>query len=115
MKEHDAMIAFGALAQEHRLRIVRRLVKAGPDGLSAGVLAEVAGISSSNVSFHLSHLERAGLVQARRMSRSIIYSILFPALSDLIDFLTNDCCEGRPDVCWPNSSTNCKPKRKAHV
>jgi ArsR family transcriptional regulator, arsenate/arsenite/antimonite-responsive transcriptional repressor len=115
MTEQDAIVAFGALSQEHRLRIVRRLVKAGTEGLSAGALAEAVGISPSNVSFHLSHLERAKLIRSRRESRSIIYSLAFPALSGLIGFLMNDCCDGHPEICLPNSASTCKPKRKAHV
>jgi ArsR family transcriptional regulator, arsenate/arsenite/antimonite-responsive transcriptional repressor len=115
MTEQDAIAAFGALSQVHRLRIVRRLVKAGTDGLSAGALAEAVGISPSNVSFHLSHLERAGLIQSRRESRSILYSLTFSALSGLVGFLMNDCCDSHPEICLPNSVFNCKPKRKAHV
>jgi DNA-binding transcriptional ArsR family regulator len=115
MKESQALDVFAALAQEHRLRIVRRLVKAGPDGLPAGALAEAVGISPSNVSFHLSHLEHAGLIRPRRESRSIVYSLVFPAISDLVGFLTNDCCDGHPEICLPNRVSTCKPKRRAYV
>jgi ArsR family transcriptional regulator, arsenate/arsenite/antimonite-responsive transcriptional repressor len=115
MTEQEAVDAFGALSQEHRLRIVRRLIEEGPDGLAAGALAGAVGISPSNVSFHLSHLERAGLVRSRRKSRCIIYSIMFPAISDLVGFLMNDCCQGHPEICWPDSASTCRPKRKAHV
>ena len=99
MDERQARIAFGAMSQETRLRIVRRLVKAGPDGMAAGSIAEAAGVSASNVSFHLKELERAGLVAARRDSRSIVYSAEYPALSGLIRFLMDDCCEGNPAIC----------------
>ena len=101
MDERQALSAFAALAQEHRLRIVRVLVKAGPDGLAAGLLASEVGVSTSNVSFHLKELEHAGLIQSRRESRSIIYRATYPALSDLIQFLMRDCCQGRPEVCTP--------------
>ncbi len=112
MKETEALEAFAALSQETRLRIVRRLVKAGPAGLSAGSVAEAVDASGSNVSFHLAQLERAGLIQSRRESRSIIYSAVYPALADLIEFLTKDCCQGRPEVCIP--AVSCVPKlRKA--
>lgn len=112
MKEARALETFAALSQETRLRIVRILVKAGVDGVSAGSIADAVGASGSNVSFHLSQLERAGLIQSRRESRSIIYSAVYPALADLIEFLTMDCCEGHPEVCMP--STSCVPKlRKA--
>lgn len=112
MKEIQALDAFAALSQETRLRIVRLLVKTGPEGLPAGAVAEAVDASGSNVSFHLAQLERAGLIQSRRESRSIIYSAVYPALADLIEFLTKDCCQGRPEVCIPAAS--CAPQlRKA--
>lgn len=101
MKEKQALDAFAALSQETRLRIVRLLVEAGPDGMPAGVIGEAVKASSSNVSFHLSHLERAGLIASRREARSIIYSAAYPALGGLIAFLMRDCCKGRPEVCAP--------------
>ena len=101
MNEAQAMEVFRALSQETRLQIVRLLVKAGPDGLAAGVIGEAVGASSSGASFHLSHLERAGLIRSRRDSRSIIYSVSFEALSGLVRFLMDDCCQGRPEICQP--------------
>jgi ArsR family transcriptional regulator, arsenate/arsenite/antimonite-responsive transcriptional repressor len=99
--EEQALTALSALAQETRLRIVRLLVTAGPDGLPAGAVGEAVGASSSNLSFHLKELEHAGLVQSRRASRSIIYSAAYPALSSLVQFLMRDCCQGHPEVCAP--------------
>ena len=101
MDERQAINAFAALAQETRLRMLRLLVTAGPEGLPAGAVAEAVGAIPSNVSFHLKELERAGLVQSRRAARSIIYSAAFPALSGLIQFLMRDCCQGHPEVCAP--------------
>jgi DNA-binding transcriptional ArsR family regulator len=123
MNEAQALDAFAALSQETRLRIVRLLVTAGPDGLSAGAIGkEMDSASSSRMSFHLSHLEHAGLVVSRREGRSIIYSAAFEALSDLIAFLMRDCCQGHPEVCVPAVaalSSRCRPaagaKRVAHV
>ena len=101
MDERQAINAFAALAQENRLRMVRLLVKAGPGGLPAGGIADAVGASSSNVSFHLKELERAGLVQSRRAARSIIYTAAYGALSGLVEFLMRDCCQGHPEVCAP--------------
>ena len=102
MNEKQALSAFAALSQETRLRIVRLLVTAGPDGMPAGAIGEAMdGASSSRMSFHLSHLEQAGLVESRRDGRSIIYSVSYPALSALLEFLMRDCCQGHPDVCSP--------------
>lgn len=112
MDQRQALDAFSALAQEHRLRIVRHLVTAGPEGVAAGALAAEIGVSASNVSFHLKELERAGLIRSRRESRSILYAAEYPALAGLIRFLMKDCCQGRPEVCEPAllaSSPCCGP------
>lgn len=101
MDEPQALAAFAALAQEHRLRLVRALVIAGPDGLASGALAEAVGVSAATVSHHLKELSHAGLVGSRREGRSIIYSAAYPALSSLIAFLLKDCCQSRPEVCTP--------------
>jgi len=94
MKESQALLAFAALSQETRLRVVRGLVQAGPGGIPAGVLAESLGISPSNLSFHLKELDRAGIISARREARSIIYSVNYDSLRGLIRFLMEDCCAG---------------------
>ncbi len=107
MDERQALTAFGALSQETRLKLLRLLVVAGPDGVAAGSLAEQVDVSPSNVSFHLKELERAGLVAARRDSRSILYSADFDVLSGLIRFLMEDCCSGRPEICAPAFSPAC--------
>ena len=101
MDERQALSAFGALSQETRLKIVRMLVVAGPDGLAAGTIAERVEVSPSNVSFHLKELERAGLVAQRREARSILYSAAFDALGGLVKFLMEDCCGGNPEMCAP--------------
>ena len=97
----QALTGFAALSQETRLAIVRLLVRAGPDGVAAGEVADKVGVSASNVSFHLKELERAGLIEARREARSIIYSANSDTLRDLIGFLMKDCCGGRPEICAP--------------
>jgi DNA-binding transcriptional ArsR family regulator len=117
MDETRALAAFAALSQETRLRIVRLLVTAGPDGLPAGAIgAAMDGASSSRMSFHLSHLEQAGLVASRREGRSILYSAAYPALSGLIEFLMRDCCQGHPEICAPvvaALSCQCDPAKGA--
>jgi len=101
MQETQALAALSALAQETRLRIVRLLVTAGPEGMAAGAIGESVDAASSRLSFHLSHLEQAGLIQSRREGRSIRYAAEFGALSALIGFLMRDCCQGRPEICAP--------------
>ena len=88
----DAVQALGALAHEHRLAIYRLLVERGPDGLAAGVIAERLGIAPSSLTFHLQHLQRAGLIDQKRMSRQLIYAADFERMSALVGFLTENCC-----------------------
>jgi DNA-binding transcriptional ArsR family regulator len=99
MNDTDAIAALGALAQEHRLGLFRLLMRAGPSGISAGALAEEAGVSRSSLSFHIAQLERAGLVHARRQHRNIFYAVEIDAMRRLVTFLTQDCCNGNPDIC----------------
>lgn len=99
MDQVDAVDALGALAQPLRLRVFRALVQAGADGLSAGDLAVRLGIAPSSLSFHLSRLEAAGLVTARRAHRYIFYAVAAGTVRRLFDFLTEECCEGRPELC----------------
>ena len=94
MKSNTVVRALGALAHESRLAIFRALVVAGPDGLAAGDIAQQLGVSPSGLSFHLKDLSHAGLVDARQDGRYIFYSANFDAMSGLIGFLTENCCEG---------------------
>ncbi len=86
--------ALGALAQDHRLAAFRALVAAGPAGLAAGILAERVALAPSTLSFHLTHLSRAGLVTCRRDGRRLIYAADFAAMTALVGYLTENCCGG---------------------
>lgn len=101
MEERQALLSFGALSQETRLRIVRALVIAGPEGMAAGAVADKVDVSATNVSFHLKALEQAGLVSQKRASRSIIYTASYDAFGELVRFLMEDCCAGHPEICAP--------------
>ena len=112
MNESQALAAFAALSQDTRLRIVRRLVRAGPKGMAAGGIAEAMDVSPSNMSYHLKEHERAGLIAARREARSIIYAADYLTLRGLIEFLMKDCCAGRPEICAPAlAAASCAPAK----
>ena len=96
METSDAVSVLSALAQEARLEIFRLLVRSGPAGLAAGVIAEELGVPAATLSFHLKELKTAGVVNARREGRSIIYSPDFDAMNSLLGFLTESCCQGAP-------------------
>ena len=99
MESKDASQVFAALSQETRLAVLRLLIAAGPNGLPAGEIAERLGLPGSTTSFHLSALERAGLTQSTRQSRQIVHAVRIIALRELIGFLTETCCGGRPELC----------------
>jgi DNA-binding transcriptional ArsR family regulator len=94
MQSPQAIDALGALAQEHRLALFRLLVQAGEQGMAAGALAEALSIPNSSLSFHLAHLNRAGLADQRREGRSLIYSANYGAMNDLVAYLMENCCGG---------------------
>lgn len=94
-----AVDALGALAHETRLSVFRMLVKAGPDGMIAGTIAEQQSVPPSTMSHHLAMLERAGLVQSERESRLIHYRADYPGMRRLLMFLMQDCCQGAPEMC----------------
>lgn len=94
-----AVDALGAMAHETRLSVFRMLVKAGPDGMIAGAIAEHCGVPPSTMSHHLATLERAGLVRSERESRLIRYRADFPVMRRLLAFLMQDCCQGMPEMC----------------
>jgi ArsR family transcriptional regulator len=96
METNKAITALAALSQETRLSIFRVLVRAGPQGSSAGAVAEAVGAPASTLSFHLKELAHAGLIQSRQESRFIYYSADYAAMSELVAFLTENCCQGMP-------------------
>ena len=99
MESKDAVAGFAALAQETRLNLMRLLAARGASGLSAGELATELRQAPSTLSFHLAALEQAGLVQATRRGRQVIYAVRFFGLRSLFSFLTETCCGGRPELC----------------
>ena len=107
MDSDRAVQALSALAHETRLALYRMLVERGPEGLSAGVIAESLGIPPSSLTFHVQHLHRAGLVTQRRLSRQLIYAADFAAMNGLVGFLTENCC-GR-GVCTPVCQPEVEP------
>ena len=108
MKSAKAIDALGALAQEHRLALFRLLVQAGGDGMSAGSLAEALSLPNSSLSFHLAHLNRAGLIDQRRDGRSLIYTANYAAMNELIGYLMENCCGGA--ACAPADSPKAERK-----
>jgi ArsR family transcriptional regulator, arsenate/arsenite/antimonite-responsive transcriptional repressor len=99
MKTSSAVQALQALAHPQRLKIFRTLVRQGPNGMAAGDLAARVGASPTAASFHLKELDRAGLVHATRDGRFIRYAVHVDGMRRLLTFLTEDCCQGQPELC----------------
>ncbi len=87
-----AASAFAALGSEQRLSILRRLVRAGPDGLPMGELGDSVGITGSVLTHHLKQMVSAGLVDQRRDGRRIFCAVEFDRIRDLSDYLISECC-----------------------
>ena len=87
-----AATAFAALGSEHRLSILRRLVKAGPEGLPIGVLGDDVGITGSVLTHHLKQLASAGLVRQEKDGRRVLCSVDIDAVQNLSEFLVAECC-----------------------
>ena len=103
---NQATEALGALAQETRLLVFRLLVRHGPSGLKAGDIARELQVTPPTLSHHLAHLERAGLLRSWRVQRQIFYAAEFNGMRRLLTFLTEDCCQGRPEMCGELTQVN---------
>lgn len=99
MEDDAAVDALAALAHPQRLKLFRLLVQVGPTGLSAGVLADRLNLPGSTLSGYLSQLERASLLRTWRRQRHVYYAIRIDGARQLVDFLTQDCCQGHPEIC----------------
>ena len=82
----------GALGAEPRLRIVRLLLAAHPEGLVVGEIGAELGIPPSTLSHHLDKLKNEGLVLVRRESTFLRYTASTEALQDIVGFLFAECC-----------------------
>jgi ArsR family transcriptional regulator len=92
----DAIARFAdmlsAMGTEPRLRIVRLLLSAHPQGLVVGEIAGELQIAGSTLSHHLDKLHREGIVKVRREGTFLWYSANATALQELLGFLYAECC-----------------------
>ena len=99
MELSEAAAVFAALSVDTRVGLLRLLMTCGPNGLPSGDIAARLGLPASTASFHLAALERAGLTQSTRQGRQIIHAARIAAVRNVLMFLTEACCEGRPELC----------------
>ena len=83
---------FSAMGTEPRLRIMRVLLAAHPQGMIAGDIGAELDIPASTLSHHLDKLKNEGLVKVRRESTFLWYSANADALQELLGFLYAECC-----------------------
>lgn len=81
-----------ALGTETRLRIVRLLLQAHPEGLVVGEIGTELGITPSTLSHHLEKLKNEGLVSVKRESTFLRYTANTAALEEILGFLFAECC-----------------------
>ena len=111
-KEESELIAryadmLSAMGTEPRLRIVRLLLSAHPEGMVVGEVAEELGIPSSTLSHHLEKLKNEDLVRVRREGTYLWYSANTEALQELLGFLYAECCT-RNKAVQPEKILCCK-------
>jgi DNA-binding transcriptional ArsR family regulator len=99
MDTSQAVDAFSALSHETRLTVFKLLLKEGEQGLSAGVIARQLEVQPSTLTSHLHILKRSGLLQSTRQQQKIVYSADIQGTRELLRFLTQECCQGHPEIC----------------
>ena len=85
----DMLAAMGA---EPRLRIVRMLLAAHPEGMVVGEIMKALAISPSTLSHHLDKLKNEDLVTVERQQTFLRYRVNVDALRDLLGFFYEECC-----------------------
>jgi DNA-binding transcriptional ArsR family regulator len=111
-KEDAALTAryadmLSAMGTEPRLRIVRLLLSAHPDGMVVGEIGSELDIPSSTLSHHLEKLKNEDLVSVRREGTYLWYSANTEILQELLGFLYAECCT-RNKAIEPQKIVCCK-------
>ncbi len=83
---------FAAMGSEPRLRVVRLLLSAHPDGMFVGEIGDELDITASTLSHHLEKLKNEDLVRVHREGTFLRYTANTKALEDLLGFLYAECC-----------------------
>lgn len=100
LSTEQAAQAFAALGSEQRLLVLRALVRAGPEGLSMGMLAQRCDMGASTLTHHIRFLSQAGLIAQTREGRSIICAaVAFNEVTALSQYLLEECCADTQKGC----------------
>lgn len=89
-----AALLLGQLGNTTRLKVVRALVKAGPQGMIVGQLQQALEVPNSTLSHHLSHLRHVGLIDQIREGTVLRCTVDYRRIDAIVSFLTDECCIG---------------------
>lgn len=81
-----------AMGTEPRLRIMRLLLSAHPEGMVVGEIGAELEVTPSTLSHHLEKLKNEGLANVHREGTFLRYSANTQALEELLGFLYSECC-----------------------
>lgn len=101
MDRFDDTLALTALGHPGRLAVFRLLARRAPQGVQPSEIAEALAMKRNTLSVHVQTLARAGLLRTWREGKAVFYAIDLDRTAGLIDYLVNDCCRGRPELCTP--------------
>lgn len=106
--ELDAKYAdmLAALGSETRLKVLRLLLGAHPDGLVVAQVMEEIGGSASTLSHHLDKLRQEGLINVEKEGTFLRYRADSAALIELLGFILAECCS-RNHVIDPADLMSC--------
>jgi ArsR family transcriptional regulator, arsenate/arsenite/antimonite-responsive transcriptional repressor len=114
MDKQTATTVLESLASGLRLDIYRLLIRQGLEGMVAGEIATMLDVPPTNLSFHLKALTHAGLVTVEQEGRYQRYRANLALMQDLIRYLTEECCGGRPEQCLDPEVAEPSPNPGAH-
>lgn len=107
--------SFTALGHPGRLAVFRLLMRFAPQGVRPTDMAETLSLRQNTLSHYLNDLEAAGLIKGERQGRSILYAIDLVRTAGLVDYLVEDCCRGRPDLCATPAAVAVTPDKIFNV
>ncbi len=92
MKLDEAANVLSKIGNPTRLRIVRLLVRAGDEGLAVGTIQRELKIPGSTLTHHIAHLKSAGVIHQQRQQATLICTMEYDLLRELVEYLTEECC-----------------------
>ena len=98
---------FAAMGSEPRLRILRLLLSAHPEGMVVGEIGAELDVTPGTLSHHLEKLKNEDLVRVQREGTFLRYSANTEGLQALLGFLYAECCT-RNKAVEPRKIVCCK-------